>query len=108
MNLDLSPRETLQARMIAFAYENVRCGLLPDAGDLASVYIERLDKKVKTSPSDSPGYWANFYFSQWKCDLEDLELGVKLAPAWEEEDTAKEAAQDRWLWHEANDTLDLY
>ena len=21
---------------------------------------------------------------------------------------AKEAAQDRWLWHESNDTLDLY
>lgn len=107
LNLDLSPRETLKARMVAFAYENVRCGLLPDAGKLASVYLERLDRMMCSKPADGAGYWASFYYQHWRDDV--LALVKEEEESWPDgEDLAKEAAQDRWMWHESEDTLDLY
>lgn len=69
ISLDLSPRETIKARMVSFAYSEINYGFMPTAERLAATYLERFEDMIRNNPGDSESYWANFYFDKWKSDL---------------------------------------
>ena len=71
-SLELSAYDTLKARFVAFAYENISYGLFSKAEKLAAEYLDRLDHRMESYPADSAGFWANVYFDRWKENIQSL------------------------------------
>lgn len=74
MKLDLSPRDSLIARMQAWAYEHVMYGNYPRATAIANEYLARFDSMVNNNPTDSQGYWASHYYAKFCATCEGEKL----------------------------------
>lgn len=72
MKLELKPRQVLIARMQVWAYENIMLGNYPRAQKQAEIALRRFDDMMEANPLDSAGYWANFYFDQFKGACADM------------------------------------
>ena len=62
-------REALIVRCRAWAYANVPIGKMKLAETIFADTVERYDHMCKEHPTDSHGYWSNFYFNQFCVDL---------------------------------------
>lgn len=71
MNLDLSPKDTLIARMQAYAYSHVIYGKFPKAQALANTIIGQYERMAYCNEG-SEGYWSNFYFDKWVTEVGKL------------------------------------
>jgi len=70
--LTLSPRKMLIARAQAYAYTNVKQGLIPLAETHLATVLRRFDDMMQDKPTDSAGYWAGFYFNEFVGACEHL------------------------------------
>jgi hypothetical protein len=65
MQLSLSARDMLIARMQAFAYENVIQGAMWEAEVFALKALTSFDAHMESANPDSEGYWAGRYFDRF-------------------------------------------
>lgn len=72
--LDLQPRESLIARMQAFAYTELLHGDYPKAQAIAENVMRRY---MVHDGLDGAGYWSGFYFDRFKEECAQAGLGVK-------------------------------
>ncbi len=66
MKLTASPRDMLVIRMKAYAYENVRQGAMHTVERLADQTLANFQSMIESNPVDSQGFWAGFYFEEFK------------------------------------------
>lgn len=71
--LDLTPRETLIARMQAWAYSELLYGDYAKAQAIAENILARFMVHDET---DGAGYWQGFYFDRFKEECAQDGLGV--------------------------------
>ncbi len=68
MRLEITePRNALIIRMRAWAYANVIQQDMAKAQKLAEKALAEFEYMKKENPSDSMGYWANFFYTNF-CD----------------------------------------
>lgn len=60
------PKKMLVIRMQAWAYENVIGKDYPKAERTAATILRRFEDQMEANPCDEAGYWAGFYFEQFK------------------------------------------
>lgn len=70
--LTLSPRKMLIARAQAYAYTNVKQGLIPLAEVQLATALRRFDDMMQDKPTGSAGYWAGLYFNEFVGACEHL------------------------------------
>ena len=70
--LTLSPRKMLIARAQAYAYTNVKQGLIPLAETHLATVLRRFDDMMQDKPTGNAGYWAGFYFNEFVGACEHL------------------------------------
>jgi hypothetical protein len=60
-----SDRDMLKMRIQVYAHGNIQIGKIKAAEVIANGCLSRYDDMIEHNPTNSKGYWANYYYDEF-------------------------------------------